>query len=59
MSKDDANDSLVFAVFALCVLLIAGVSIIARDRCWIQFTPEFPHFRRSIGSPTPIEDEDL
>lgn len=57
MNDADNDSSYVLAALAAVCLAVA-LSMVARDHCLIQFTPELPHYGgNNLGSPTPIAEE--
>ena len=55
--NDDTEGASPIVAALVMVGLLALVMVIARDNCWIQ-TPELPRLVPSLGSPTPIGEED-
>lgn len=57
MNDADNDSNYVLAALAAVCLAVA-LSMVARDHCLIQFTTELPHFGGTLGSPTPIAEEE-
>ena len=55
MTNADGESSTVLAALAAICVAVA-MSMVAREHCWIQFTPELRHMPNALGSPAPVEE---
>lgn len=54
-NTDGDSSTVLAALAAICVAV--ALSMVAREHCWVQFTPELPHMAGTLGSPTPIAED--